>query len=156
MLVHLLRRNSYRQLYPRIPPSPRPFLARYRMASTFPDLPIFRAIASHDPHKTAIIHSKSNRRFTYGELLKDVEGAKVRLYHRLKGATSENEPIGGQRVAFLMENGYDYVGATLVLQSEQSMAMLTDDSDAALHLRMRQHRHPSILLLPSLGASVHH
>ena len=121
MLVHLVRRHPYcRQLHPRTPISPRPFLARYRMASTFPDLPIFRAIASHDPHKTAIIHSKSNRRFTYGELLKDVEGARIRLYHQLKAATSEKEkePIGGQRVAFLMENGYDYVGATMTSQME--------------------------------------
>ena len=81
------------------------------MASTFPDLPIFRAIASHDPNSTAIIHSKSNRRFTYGELLKDVEGSKIRLYHQLKAATPASETIGGQRVAFLVENGYDYVGA---------------------------------------------
>jgi len=81
------------------------------MASTFPDLPIFRAIASHDPKSTAIIHSKSDRRFTYGELQKDIEGAKIRLYHQLKAATADGEPIGGQRVAFLVENGYDYVGA---------------------------------------------
>lgn len=80
-----------------------------RMASTFPDLPIFRAIASHDPHSTAIIHSRSARRFTYGELLKDVEDAKVKLYEQLKSTSPES--IGGQRVAFLVENGYDYVGA---------------------------------------------
>ncbi len=83
------------------------------MASTFPDLPIFRAIASHDPQSTAVIHSKSERRFTYGELLKDVEGAKIKLYRQLKAAAPPNEAIGGQRVAFLVENGYDYVGASL-------------------------------------------
>ena len=82
-----------------------------RMASTFPDLPIFRSIASHDPNSTAIIHSKSDRRFTYGELLKDVEGAKIKLYHQLKDAAPAGEAIGGQRIAFLVENGYDYVGA---------------------------------------------
>ncbi|KAL9103464.1 MAG: hypothetical protein Q9163_001492 [Psora crenata] len=84
------------------------------MASTFPDLPIFRAIASHNPNSVAIIHSRSNRRFTYGELLKDVEGAKIALYHQLKAAASDDEAIGGQRVAFLVENGYDYVGATAI------------------------------------------
>lgn len=82
------------------------------MASTFPDLPIFRAIASHDPKSTAIIHSRSERRFTYGELLKDVEGAKITLYNQLKSASAEGESRGGQRVAFLVENGYDYVGAS--------------------------------------------
>lgn len=82
------------------------------MASTFPDLPIFRAIASHDPKSTAIIHSRSDRKFTYGELLKDVEGAKITLYNQLRSASAESESIGGQRVAFLMENSYDYVGAS--------------------------------------------
>lgn len=80
-----------------------------RMASTFPDPPIFRAIASHDPESTAIVHSKSNRRFTYGDLLRDVEDAKIKLYRQLKIASPG--PVGGQRVAFLVENGYDYVGA---------------------------------------------
>ena len=81
------------------------------MASTFPDLPIFKAIASHDPQSTAIIHSKSGRRFTYGELLKNVEDAKTKLHSHLLIGSSE-ESIGGQRIAFLVENGYDYVGAT--------------------------------------------
>ena len=82
------------------------------MASTFPDLPIFRAIASHDPKSTAIIHSKSERNFTYGELLKDIEGAKITLYSQLRSASAQGESIGGQRVAFLVENSYDYVGAS--------------------------------------------
>lgn len=82
------------------------------MASTFPDLPIFRAIASHDPNSTAIIHSISEKKFTYGELLKDVEGAKITLYNQLKAASAESDSRGGQRVAFMVENGYDYVGAS--------------------------------------------
>ena len=83
------------------------------MASTFPDLPVFRAIASHDPKSTAVIHAKSHRSFTYGELLKDVEGAKIKLYHQLKHAIRDNEKVGGQRVAFMVENSYDYVGARI-------------------------------------------
>ena len=86
-----------------------PKLWQSRMASTFPDLPIFRAISSHDPQSTAVIHSKSKRRFLYGELLKDVEKAISKLHMQLKSASTD--PIGGQRVAFLVENGYDYVGA---------------------------------------------
>ena len=83
------------------------------MASTFPNLPIFRAIASHDPDSTAIIHSKSNRHFTYGQLLTDVESSKIRLYGQLKQAIGQEESIGGQRVAILIENSYDYVGREL-------------------------------------------
>lgn len=104
------------------------------MASTFPDLPIFRAIASHDPESTAIIHSKSNRRFSYGELLKDVEDAKIKLYHQLKSTSPES--IGGQRVAFLVENGYDYVGADYAWHDlDEDMADVS--SNFAVHICMR-------------------
>ena len=85
------------------------------MASTFPDLPVFRAIASHDPKSTAVIHAKSRRSFTYGELLTDVEEAKINLYHQLKHALQGKEQVGGQRVAFMVENSYDYVGARTML-----------------------------------------
>ena len=78
----------------------------FRMASTLPKLPVFEAIASHDPHSTVAIHSASGRRFKYGALIEDVAKAKERLYKEA-GTNS----LDGQRIAFLMENGYDYVGA---------------------------------------------
>jgi hypothetical protein len=77
-----------------------------RMAHTLPKLPVFEAIAKHDPHSIAVVHSASGRKFTYGALLRDVVEAKDRLH---KEAGSCN--IGGQRIAFLVENSYDYVGA---------------------------------------------
>jgi acyl-CoA synthetase (AMP-forming)/AMP-acid ligase II len=76
------------------------------MASTLPRLPIFQAIASHDPQSTVVIHSGSGRRFTYGELLGDVADAKDKLLKE-----SGESSINGQRIAFLVENSYDYVGA---------------------------------------------
>ncbi len=76
------------------------------MASTLPRLPIFEAIAGHDPNTTAVVHSDSGRSFTYGELLKDVAQSKSRLAN-----TVEGKNIQGERIAFLIENGYDYVGA---------------------------------------------
>lgn len=84
----------------------------FRMASTLPRLPIFQAISKHDPKSTVVIHSASGRRFTYGELLGDVAEAKDRLLKE-----SEGSELNGQRIAFLVENSYDYVGAQL-LQSE--------------------------------------
>lgn len=79
-----------------------------RMASTYvlPRLPIFEAIAHHDPKRTAVVHSLSGRSFTYGELLGDVAEAKEKLRERANGKKTE-----GERIAFLAENGYDYVGA---------------------------------------------
>ena len=78
------------------------------MASTLPRLPIFEAIARHDPKSSAVIHSISGRRFTYADLLSDVWEAKHNL-QQLVGGTS----IEGERIAFLAENGYNYVGASL-------------------------------------------
>ena len=87
-------------------------LTHCRMASTFPHLPIFQAIASHDPKSTAVIHADSGKQFTYGNLLKDVEAAKITLYNHLKSLSAQGESIGGQRVAFLVPNSYNYVGAS--------------------------------------------
>jgi hypothetical protein len=77
-----------------------------RMASTLSNLPIFQAIAHHDPTSTAIIHSGSGRRFTYGQLLADVAKAKYMLY-----SAAGKDNIDGERIAFIVENSYDYVGA---------------------------------------------
>lgn len=78
----------------------------YRMAPTLPKLPVFEAIASHNPESTAVVHCASGRRFTYGQLLKDVADGRDKL---LQSATGKR--IDGQRIAFLVENSYDYVGA---------------------------------------------
>ena len=76
------------------------------MASTLPRLPIFEAIHKHDATSTAIVHYPSGRSFTYGELVHDVADAAEEL--RIK---AEGKKLPGERVAFLVENGYDYVGA---------------------------------------------
>ncbi|KAL8815506.1 MAG: hypothetical protein Q9191_008458, partial [Dirinaria sp. TL-2023a] len=74
------------------------------MASTLPKLPLFEAIAHHDPESIAVVHSLSGRSFAYGSLLQDVAIAK----HKLLLAAG-SQPLQGQRCAFLVENGYDYV-----------------------------------------------
>lgn len=80
---------------------------QFRMASTLtlPKLPIFEAIASHNPQSTAIVHCLSRRTFKYGELLPDVS----RTRDRILEAAGKSD-IRGERVAFLIENSYDYVG----------------------------------------------
>jgi acyl-CoA synthetase (AMP-forming)/AMP-acid ligase II len=76
------------------------------MASTLPKLPLFEAISKHDPQSTSIIHSASGRRFTYGQLLHDVAERTDQLVEEAGG-----KELGGERIAFLVENSYDYVGA---------------------------------------------
>jgi malonyl-CoA/methylmalonyl-CoA synthetase len=86
-----------------------PFTKQFsRMAPTksLPKLPIFEAIAGHDPNSTAVVHSASGRSFTYGELLRDVADAKNTILKE-----TGDSSIAGHRVAFLVENSYDYVGA---------------------------------------------
>lgn len=80
------------------------------MASTLPRLPIFEAIKKHDAQSTAVVHSLSGRTFTYGELVNDVAAAKDKLQRNTNGQSAE-----GQRISFLVENGYDYVGAHSIM-----------------------------------------
>jgi malonyl-CoA/methylmalonyl-CoA synthetase len=79
------------------------------MASTLPRLPIFEALKKHNAQSTAVVHSLSGRTFTYGELVNDVAAAKDKLQKNANGQSAE-----GQRISFLVENGYDYVGAQCI------------------------------------------
>jgi len=68
------------------------------------------AIEKHDPSSTAVVNNDSGTAFSYGTLLRDVACAKERLL-QIPGRAS----IAGERVAFLVENGYNYVGMECIL-----------------------------------------
>ncbi|KAI9836519.1 MAG: hypothetical protein M1837_003291 [Sclerophora amabilis] len=89
------------------------------MTSTLPKLPVFEAIARHDPKSTAVIHSASGRRFNYGELLNDVVEAKAQLLQ----SSPHGQSLDGQRIAFLVENSYDYVVTFLSILGTHSIAV---------------------------------
>jgi malonyl-CoA/methylmalonyl-CoA synthetase len=76
---------------------------RPRMLSTLPRLPLFEAVSKHDPDSKAVVHSISGRTFKYGELLGDVSRAK----DRISEAAGQHD-LNGERIAFLVENSYDY------------------------------------------------
>ena len=82
--------------YRRIPP--------IRSLSTLPNLPLFQAIKNHNESNPAVIHSASTRSFTYGNLVADV------LQQKEKLAQIAGDGVKGERIAFLAENSYDYVG----------------------------------------------
>ncbi|UNI23223.1 hypothetical protein JDV02_009056 [Purpureocillium takamizusanense] len=90
-----------------------------RMLSTLPRLPIFEAVARHDPRSTAVVHSLSGRAFTYGELLADVSRARDRLHD----ARPAGAGLDGERVAFLVENSYDYVVTLLACLAARAIAV---------------------------------
>jgi len=114
------------------------------MASTLPRLPIFEAIAKHDPQSTAVIHSASGRRFKYGELLKDVADGKDRLVREAGGGSAE-----GQRIAFLVENSYDYVVTLLSILGAHSIALPLSPAFPAHELQYILDQSQASLLLSS-------
>lgn len=111
-LVSRLARPRLRVSSARLYPSGQTVRARLfstakRLFTSLPDTHIFRAIRDHDPSSLAVLHSLSGRSFTYGNLAADVLRAKEDLEQKagkLKGSLS------GERVAFMAENSYDYVG----------------------------------------------
>lgn len=92
---------------------------------------MFQAIANHDPHSPVVIHSRSGRKFTYGQLLGDVAQAKDNLLKE-----SGRSCLDGHRIAFLVENSYDYVGAHLQkpLLDDIRLQLIVSCSNFALHL----------------------
>lgn len=122
-----LRFHLCRRLSSILPPPPRPPLfdskltvaatlsrnfstSVSRTMATLQRSAFIDAIEKHNPDQTAVIHSLSGRSFNYSCLLRDVSLKRQKL---LKDAGKEEGSIAGERVAFLAENGYDYVGATL-------------------------------------------
>ncbi|GAB1211321.1 hypothetical protein ATERTT37_000434 [Aspergillus terreus] len=92
---------------------------RIQPLSTLPDVPLFRALKDHDASRLAVVHSASSRSFTYGNLVADVLQAKERLLD----AAGSRDGVSGERIAFLAENSYDYVGAVTMLSILASNAI---------------------------------
>ncbi|GAW11790.1 hypothetical protein ANO14919_011420 [Xylariales sp. No.14919] len=90
------------------------------MASTLtlPKFPLFDAISRHDPNSTVVAHCLSGRSFKYGELLPDVCRARDKIYEAA-GKTD----IRGERIAFLVENSYDYVVTFLAILASRAIAL---------------------------------
>ncbi|CAO2657120.1 Nn.00g032460.m01.CDS01 [Neocucurbitaria sp. VM-36] len=132
--------------YPPYHPHPQPsaVFPAARMASTLPRLPIFEAIKKHDARSTAVVHSLSGRTFTYGELVNDVAAAKDKLQRNTNGQSAE-----GQRISFLVENGYDYVVTLLSILAAHAIAVPLSPAFPAHELRYIIDQSESLMLLSS-------
>ncbi|KAK3310236.1 uncharacterized protein B0T15DRAFT_517872 [Chaetomium strumarium] len=126
------------------PIRPLPRCTGVRMASTLPRLPVFEAIARHDPESTVVIHSNSGRRFRYGELLGDVCKVRNRLYE-----SAGRDDIDGERIAFLVENSYDYVVTLLAILAAKSIAVPLSPAFPAPELQYILNHSEALLLLSS-------
>ncbi|KAL2023646.1 hypothetical protein VTK56DRAFT_1803 [Thermocarpiscus australiensis] len=114
------------------------------MASTLPRLPVFEAIARHDPDSTVVVHSNSGRRFRYGELLGDVCKVRNRLYE-----AAGRRDIDGERIAFLVENSYDYVVTLLAILAAKSIAVPLSPAFPAPELQYILNHSEAFMLLSS-------
>ncbi|CAG8186072.1 unnamed protein product [Penicillium olsonii] len=111
-LLSILSRSRARILKaPRMP---------FRLLSTLPNTHIFRALQSHDPDSLAVVHSASERSFTYGSLIGDVVRARDDLARK---AAKGQGTLAGERVAFLAENSYDYVVTMLAIFASDAIAL---------------------------------
>lgn len=70
------------------------------------------AIQRHEPSSVAVVENASGASFSYQTLLQSVARAKEQFLLKT-GRTDET--ISGERVAFLVENGFDYVGRCCVV-----------------------------------------
>ncbi|KAL1645233.1 hypothetical protein SLS58_003940 [Diplodia intermedia] len=114
------------------------------MASTLPRLPVFQAIAGHDPRRTAVVHSLSNRTFSYGQLLHDVARAKDQLREKANG-----KELHGERIAFLVENSYDYVVTLLSILASNAIAVPMSPAFPAHELQYIVNQSAALMLLAS-------
>ncbi|KLU89839.1 hypothetical protein MAPG_08808 [Magnaporthiopsis poae ATCC 64411] len=92
----------------------------------------FEAIQRHEPSSLAVIENASGASFSYQTLLQSVARAKEQLL-RKTGRTDET--ISGERVAFLVENGFDYVVTLLAVLACNAIAVPLAPSFPAPELR---------------------
>ncbi|SMQ50533.1 unnamed protein product [Zymoseptoria tritici ST99CH_3D7] len=102
------------------------------------------AIQQHDPQSTAVVHCLSGRSFKYGSLLQDVAAAKEKL---LKASGKQDGGIDGERVAFLVENGYDYIVTLLSIMASNAIAVPLAPSFPASELRYQINHSEALALL---------
>ncbi|KAL4736792.1 hypothetical protein BDV11DRAFT_8136 [Aspergillus similis] len=91
-----------------------------RSLTTLPNVPLFRALKSHDPASLAVVHNPSFRSFTYGNLVADVVKAQDQLW---KSFGRGRDGLRGERIAFLAENSYDYVVILLSILASDAIAV---------------------------------
>ncbi|KAJ4195810.1 hypothetical protein NW755_001973 [Fusarium falciforme] len=136
-----------RTLAVRRPASYSPFLTlrpACRMVSTLSRLPLFEAVANHDPDSKAVVHSLSGRTFKYGELLGDVRRARDHL-----SVAAGKEDLNGERIAFLVENSYDYVVTLLAAMAARSIAVPLSPAFPAPELQYILNQSEASLLVSS-------
>lgn len=127
---------------------------------SLPKLPLFEAISRHNPDSSSVIHCLSKRTFKYGSLLGDVARARLRLLE-IAGKQPQDD-LNGERVAFLIENGYDYVGMrysqAILSEKDQKRHKLKYWilSNTTRYFRCPSNRRAPIASVPAGRTSIHY
>ncbi|KAF4549827.1 AMP-binding enzyme-like protein 5 [Elsinoe fawcettii] len=114
--------------------------------STLPRYPIFEALTKHDPESTAVVHSVSGRTYTYGQLVGDISSKAKQI--AADAGRNEGE-LKGERVALLIENGYDYVVNLLSIIASDAIAVPLSPTFPAGELRYVLDHSEALMLLSS-------
>jgi malonyl-CoA/methylmalonyl-CoA synthetase len=79
------------------------------MTSSLHRTPLLAALHKQDAASTAVVNA-SGASFSYGTLLYDI----ARARHDLLNSMGDKPNLAGERIGFLMENGYNFVGKLYV------------------------------------------
>lgn len=70
----------------------------------------FEAILKHEGSSVAVVENESGASFSYSSLLNSVAHAKEQLLAKTGKCDTS---ISGERITFMVESGYEYVGMSL-------------------------------------------
>ncbi|EME87219.1 uncharacterized protein MYCFIDRAFT_60682 [Pseudocercospora fijiensis CIRAD86] len=104
------------------------------------------AIQNHDPNTTAVVHSLCGRSFKYGSVLQDIALRKDQI---LSETGKSEDSIAGERIAFLVENSYDYVVTLLSCLASNAIAVPLAPSFPAGELRYILNHSEALALIHS-------
>jgi hypothetical protein len=76
------------------------------MAASLHRTPLLSTFGQQDVSSTAIINQFSGASFPYGSLLRDIARARQGFLTAVGGKSD----LAGERIGFIVENGYSYVG----------------------------------------------
>lgn len=75
------------------------------MSASLHRTPLLKVLSEQDASSIAIVNQSSGTAFSYGSLLRDA----TRVRHRLLKSVGDRS-LAGERIGFIVENGYGYVG----------------------------------------------
>ncbi|KAJ4129192.1 hypothetical protein NW768_007727 [Fusarium equiseti] len=114
------------------------------LMSTLQRSSFLEAIQKHDPSSLAILENDSGTSFSYGTLLNSVAHAKYDLLRK-----ADRTDISGERIAFMVESGYEYVVTLLAILASNAIALPLAPAFPAPELRYILDNSQALVLISS-------